>query len=544
MNMRLSVHNTSVFVRVFFLIVIISIVGVLWHLNQNMMVTIKARGGTITEGIIGAPRFINPVLAQSQADIDLTRLVFTPILSIDRTGEVTYKLAEHIDTSPDGLTYTLHLKQGLYFEDGEVLNADDVVFTVTSIQDSLIKSPLATKWQGVEVEKIDTYTVLFKLARPFSDFLYNLELGVLPEHIWSNIDPQEFIFSNYNSHPVGSGPYTVRHITTKETGVPSEYVLERSSETSEEAYITKIVLTFFDNEADLMRALVRGDIDAAYGVSASSIVDMDPERIYSATLPRVFALFFNQESQPLLKSLRVRQAINYAIDKQAIVDEIFAGYASPVSSPFGFARTEHEFDSERARTLLEADGWDTNDQGVYTKRINKEPVTLQFDISIPNTDEMKLVAEHVQNDLAAVGISTTIRSYDQGNFNQNILRPREYEAVIFGYEIEKPSDMYAFWHSSQISDPGLNISLFNNSNVDTLLSNLRASKNPDLTNIDDAIIQEQPAVFLYSPSYIYILPTKVHGSSFSIARSSDRFDTIQDWYIRTRNVWKMFTTDS
>jgi len=157
---------------------------------------------------------------------------------------------------------------------------------------------------------------------------------------------------------------------------------------------------------------------------------------------------------------------------------------------------------------------------------------------------MKLVAEHVQNDLAAVGISTTIRSYDQGNFNQNILRPREYEAVIFGYEIEKPSDMYAFWHSSQISDPGLNISLFNNSNVDTLLSNLRASKNPDLTNIDDAIIQEQPAVFLYSPSYIYILPTKVHGSSFSIARSSDRFDTIQDWYIRTRNVWKMFTTDS
>ena len=210
--------NTSFLFRVFFVVLCISIIGIIWQFNKTYLTNVKASGGDVHEGIIGAPRFINPVLAQTQADMDLTRLVFSPILTIDRKGELHYVLADDIETAPDGLSYTLTLKHGVQFEDGVEVTADDVVFTVESIQDSLIKSPLATKWQGVEVEKQDEYTIVFTLARPFSDFPYNLELGVLPQHIWGTVNPQEFIFSTYNTNPIGSGPYHVKKIENKESG--------------------------------------------------------------------------------------------------------------------------------------------------------------------------------------------------------------------------------------------------------------------------------------------------------------------------------------
>jgi peptide/nickel transport system substrate-binding protein len=542
--MTKHIKNTSLLLRVFFLMFFVGLIGVFWQINTNFLVEIKASGGTIHEGIIGAPRFINPVLAQTQADIDLTRLVFTPILTIDRKGELHYLLADSIETAPDGLSYTLNMKRDLYFKDGVNITAHDVIFTIESIQDSLIKSPLATKWQGVSAERINQYTVTFKLARPFSDFLYNLELGILPKHIWDNIDPQEFIFSNYNTKPIGSGAYHVVDIENKETGVPSHYTLRSSPSSVEKPYVEKIILEFFNNEDEIVKALENNSIDAAYGVSPSVAEGInDPARIHSATLPRVFALFFNQESQPLLSSLKVREAIHYGTNTEALVEDIFAGYASPINSAFGFPTEESGFSTSKAEALLESEKWTKNEDGWYTKIIKDEEVALEFSVAIPNLEEMKAVAEHIRSNLAEIGIRLTIRSYDQGNFNQNILRPREYESIIFGYEIEKPSDMYAFWHSSQISDPGLNISLFKNSHVDTLLSSLRNTQNPEFKKIDTAIMSEYPAIFLYAPSYIYVLPEGVNDTSFSIARSSDRFNTIRDWYMRERKVWKMFTEE-
>ena len=533
--------KTSLLLRVFFIIFLIGVVGSIWQINDKNITTIKAQGGTIHEGIIGAPRFINPVLAQTQADIDLTRLVFSPILSIDRTGELHYILADTIETSPDGLSYTLRLKQDVFFEDGVVVSADDVVFTVESIQDSLIKSPLATKWQGVVVEKIDQHTVLFKLARPFSDFLYNLELGVLPKHIWNNVDPQEFIFNTYNTRPIGSGPYHVEDIKIKDSGVPSRYTLTRSKTSIEKPYIETIVLEFFDSEINLVNALDKKIIDAAYGINpAASLSINDPERIHSATLPRVFALFLNQETQTIFSSIKIREALRYGINTESLVTEIFSGYASPIDSAFGFPMADSLFDQEKAESLIVSDGWKKNEEGWYVKTIDGSTKGLEFSIAIPNVEEMKAVAEHIQNDLKAIGVKVNIRAYDQGNFNQNILRPREYESIIFGYEIEKPSDMYAFWHSSQISDPGLNISLFKDTNVDTLLSSLRNTRNPEFEKIDEAIVSKYPAIFLYAPSYIYVLPENVYGTSFSIARSSDRFDTINSWYMETRGIWNLF----
>lgn len=540
--MKFFKQNTSNLFRVFFVLFVISLLAILFLRNNPFTTEVKSYGGSLNEGMVGAPRFINPVLAQSQADSDLTRLIFTPLITIDASGEISYNLVENIDVSKDGLSYTVTLLPNIKFEDGTIMDVDDVIFTVEAIKDPFIKSPLAQKWQGVEMEKIDQRTITFKLVRPYADFLYNLELGIIPQHIWKDINPQEFIFSTYNTYPVGNGAYTVDQIKIKDSGTPERYSLVRSKDANESPYLNNISFSFFDTQEDLIKALNSGDIESAYGISPDQLEDIDTKSkvIYRDSLPRVFALFFNQTEQKIFESQAVRKAITYAIDKDSLVETVFNGYASPIDSPFAFSEDHSQFNQTAAIEILEKDGWKKNEEGVYTKKINGTVTPLEFSIAIPNIDDMRKVAEKIENDLRAIGIVVTIRSYEQGNLNQNIIRPREYESLLFGYEIEKPSDAYAFWHSSQISDPGLNVSVFKDASIDTSLQNLRAQKTTSLTSINEAIINKYPAVFLYTPSYIYILPEKIHDASFSLKKSSDRFNNIDRWYTETRHIWPIF----
>ena len=537
--------GTLLLLRIFLVIFIVGIIGFLWQENQNISIKIKTQGGNITEGIVGTPRFINPVLAQSQTDLDLTRLIFSPLLTINRNGHTYYHIAKHVEVSDNRMKYTLTIKDNIFFEDKHPLSADDVIFTIKSIQDPLIKSPLASKWQGVTAEKINQYTVVFNLVRPFSDFIYNLEIGILPKHIWSSVSPQEFIFNIYNTNPIGSGPYHIDKIQTKKNGVPKKYYLKRSRNSIEHPYITSFNISFFDNEKVLIKNINEKTIDAAYGISPENIEHIDEALyIHSATLPRVFALFFNQNQQPIFASKNIRKALHKGINRKKLVQEVFNNYASPTYSTFGFLAEEEVYNPEESQILIESEGWILNKDGIYQKTIKDKKTLLSFSIAIPNIKDMKHITELIQSDLMKIGVLVTIRSYDQGNLNQNIIRPREYESLLFGYEIKKPSDMYAFWHSSQISDPGLNVSIFKNTKVDTLLTNIRSTIHPDLETLDSVITNEYPALFLYSPSYIYILPKNVRGTSFSITQSSDRFNTINKWYMRTRYVWPLFVETS
>jgi peptide/nickel transport system substrate-binding protein len=539
--MKMNKKTTSILLRVFFILLFVSVVGIIWQKLETFKTEIKAVGGIYKEGIIGAPRFINPVLAQSQADHDLSKLIFTPILFIDRDGSVHYEAAKTIDVSADGLDYQVNLREDIFFEDGVALTADDVYFTIISIQDAQIKSPLAQQWEGIEVEVIDTYNLNFKLARPFNDFLYNLEIGILPKHIWENINPQEFIFSIYNTEPIGSGPYRMESILKKDSGAPNFYRLSRSDTYYKKSYIKNIEFFFFSNEKELVEALSSGSINGAYGLSPESIKSrVDKDDIHQGSLPRIFALFFNQAEQPLLASKNIREAINIGIDKQSLVQEVFSGFALPIDSPLGFTEITPAYNTQRSQELIESEGWAKNNEGFYRKNINGVSQELGFSLSTPNLEEMIKVAEHLQENLSKIGIRVTIRSYDQGNLSQNIIRSRDYESLLFGYEIKKPSDIYAFWHSSQTIDPGLNISLFKSSQVDIDLEKLRTHSFDDFMRINEAITKDIPAVFLYSPSYIYLVPESVHNTDFSIIASEDRFNTINKWFIDTRSVWNGF----
>jgi len=532
--------------------------------NSAFMVPVPAYGGEIYEGVIGVPRFINPILALNDADRDLTTLIYSGLLK-NENGNLVPDLAESFSISPDGLIYTFTLKENIFFHDNKKVTADDVLFTIQKAQDSLIKSPRRANWDGITVEKINDRQITFTLKKPYAPFIENTTIGILPKHIWNNINVEQFTFSNYNIEPIGSGPYKLNKIRRNSGGLPDSYELTAFKKyVSGTAYISDLIIRFYPNEETLMEAYKSGLIDSINSISTTEAKNIDEvkSQTFTTPLPRVFGVFFNQNQSPVLMNKEVREALNMVVDKDQIIKEVLNNYATKIDSPIPFGTIADisqtnsnveiiiEEKINEAKKLLEKNGWTYNSEGIIEKVVKgKEPEILRLSISTSNVPELKSAAEIIKKNWESIGASVTVKIFDAGDLNQNVIRPRKYDALLFGEIIGRDLDLFAFWHSSQRNDPGLNIAMYVNSKTDKLLEEARTISNPKdrmerFVQIEKNIKSDIPAIFLYSPDFIYVLPNRVKGAEISnITNPGDRFSNISKWYIKTDKVWKVFVTN-
>jgi peptide/nickel transport system substrate-binding protein len=210
---------------VIFLVALVSAIIILAKLNEQYLVKVPHRGGSLTEGIVGSPRFINPVLALSDTDKDAASLIYSGLMKATPEGSLINDLAQEVNISEDLLEYSITLKEGLSFHDGAPLTADDVIFTIKTAQNSLHRSPLKVNWDGITVERVSENQVKFILKQPYSPFIENLTLGILPKHIWENLDEEQFQASLFNTEPIGSGPYEISKLKRNSGGLPIYYEL-------------------------------------------------------------------------------------------------------------------------------------------------------------------------------------------------------------------------------------------------------------------------------------------------------------------------------
>jgi ABC-type oligopeptide transport system substrate-binding subunit len=320
-----------------FLILLLTLIGstiaLLVNINNSFLVSVPKRGGEITEGILGSPRFINPVLANTDQDKDLTMLIYSGLTRKNANGEIIPDLASNYQISNDGLKYTFTMRDNIYFHDGEQVTADDIVFTINKIKDPQVRSPKKTAWDGVSIEKVDDKTVVFNLKQPYASFIDNTTVGILPEHLFSD-SPIEL--SPLNENPIGSGPYKVSKLKKTSSGTASYYELKSFSKfVLGEPYINKIILKFYDNENDLIDALSSGNIDQASSISPENAETLKEKglKIETTILPRIFALFFNHNQNQIFTDKSVVKAINMAIDKDKIVREVLLGYGVAIEDP-------------------------------------------------------------------------------------------------------------------------------------------------------------------------------------------------------------------
>jgi peptide/nickel transport system substrate-binding protein len=543
-------------------LLVVSSVSLLYMMNNRLLAAVPGYGGELTEGIIGSPRFINPVLATSDADHDLTTLIYSGLVRTDASGNYVPNLAERISVSDDGLVYTVNIRKDATFSDGKALTAEDVLYTVSRVQDATLKSPLRANWLGVVAEATDSHTVRFSLKSPYAPFIENLTLGILPKHLWQNVSNEEFLFSELNTQPVGSGPFKVKSITRSSAGIPASYdLVPFSNYLPGKAYLSHIVLKFYQSESAVVSALKAGQIEAASGLSPALLSDIEGQTVLHSPLNRVFGVFFNQNEAEVLRDHDVRVALEMAVDRNELIKRVLGGFGTPIKDPLppsvnvfsnsGTASASTTLSGiEAAKAYLIRKGWTQANDGVFTKTTGKGSTastkSLIFSLSTGNVPELRAAAEYLRQTWGAMGARVDVKIFDQGDLSQNVIRPRKYDALLFGEVIGRQPDLYAFWDSSQRNDPGLNIALYANATVDQALKALRTTSDPaERTRLFDTLRNELskdlPAVFLYSPDFVYSVPNDIKGVSLGfIEGPSDRYLQVALWHRETDYVWPLF----
>lgn len=553
--------SDSFFLKLALLALFASVTWLLVILSTGSQVNIPARGGTFSEGIVGTPRFVNPVLAVTRTDKDVSALTFDGLMKLGDDGALVPNIAESVTVSEDGLTYNVVLKNNVIFHDGTPLTAVDVVFTVGRIQEPSLASPLRTNFDGVSVEQIGEHEVNFILPEPYSPFIENLTFGILPYHIWKDVSNEEFPFSQRNSEPVGSGPYQIENIERNASGIPETYTLKQNT-----AYhgnipkIERVVLKFYPSEEKLIAAFNKGLIEGVTALDERSLRELTINRnthsVITIPLPRTFAVFFNQNKSVALRDPAVRKALNLVIDRGTLIQSALGGYGTPLTSPipqgFGIDIAEPVSSSteevyEEARAILKNAGWELNHEtGIWEKEIDKTVVSLSFSLATANNTVFETTAEFLRTSWEKLGVSVTVKQFEQSDLTQTVIRPRDFEALLFGTSLGRSLDLYSFWHSSQRNDPGLNIASYANLATDAALLTTRTTQVPEdriaaYKTFVDEVRKESPAIFLYSPQLLYVFPNRIIGESFTgLAEPHERFASIAHWFIHTESVWPFF----
>lgn len=519
-----------------------------------------ARGGMHIEGALGIPRFLNPVLAQiSDTDRDITRLIYSGLMKYTKDGRLVEDLALNYTIEGNTL-YRFTLKDDIFWHDGKPVTSDDVVFTIKLIQDPKYASPIRLNWQGVVVEKVDERTVTFKLVSPYSPFLENTTTGILPKHIWENVSPKSFPLAEANLQPIGSGPYKFEKFQKDSSGNIKSYSVKIHDRYYEDPpFIERIVFRFFDSEDEGIKALLNKEVTAMSFISGYNSNRIEEKTrgvsLYTFSLPRYFAVFFNQSRSKVLAEKEVRRALALATDRGEIINIATDGRATPAFGPIirellGYnpqIEEREQFSLERAQETLAKSGWaDTDGDSIRDKVLKRGEAATPLEMRLITVQwpELERTAQVLKEQWERIGARVIVNVYSLGEMQQEFIRPREYEALLFGQVVGIDPDPFSFWHSSQKKDPGLNLALYDSKNADKLLEEARQtldskSRAEKYVLFQNIVTEDIPAVFLYNPSYLYPISADVKGmAEGKIADPSWRFADIAKWYIHTKRVWK------
>ena len=532
---------------------------------------IPTTGGTYTEALIGSPRLINPLYASTNdVDTDLSALLYSGLLKWQPESGYKNDLADSMSVNEDQTQYTFHLRDNAKFSDGEPVQARDVVFTYTSLQNPEYRSPLRSFFQNVRIEQSDDQTVVFTLTTASASFTRYLTVGILPENLWADILAQNVPLASLNLQPIGSGPYQFKEFTKDKKGSIRSYTLKRNSRYyGEQPKIDELTFKFYPDEESSIQALTNKNVEGVGYVSFEHRATVESNhnvRTEFALIPRSTALFFNTQNA-VLKNVAVRTAIANALDKNTIVKKILDSNAQALNGPLlnGFLGYDANFQANAFNPSASIDALDTagyiKPVGATLRQIpvvaqkssskkstqTSPPVVQQdltFTLTTVSSEEFVKVANEIKAELAKVGIGITIKTIAADRLMNEVIDPQSYDLLLAASDSETDTDPYLFWHSSQIGKGGLNISHYQNKAVDALLEKARtATTDADRISAEQQfqvlLLKDTPAVFLYQSMYSYAVAKKIHLPDLSTLRiPSDRFWNVTNWYINTRKVLK------
>jgi peptide/nickel transport system substrate-binding protein len=517
---------------------------------HHITVEVPDYGGSYSEGTVGNPLYINPVLSKANGpDYNLSRLVYSGLLEYAPDGTIRGDIASDWNISEDGKVYTVFLRDNVLWHNGERLTADDVVFTVNTIRDLAYKSPLREPWLNASaVRGADEFTVVFTLDVPRADFLDSLTVGILPKHLWEGIPPENFALHKLNLEPVGAGPYRFERSQKNTQGNVLVLELEAFEEYyAKRPYIETMTFKFYPDRETLTNAYKNKEVLGMSGIDATDWEALGEYRerldLHSMRIPHYYVAYFNQNKSKSLADKSVREALSLATDRQVLTEIALFDRGEMKTAPFLFATAElveKETGVEQANRILDEANWSRGEDGVR----EKDGIRLEFDMLCPDWREFTVSADALRDQWERIGVRANVKVVDVYDLWNNYIKPREYEALVFAHTTTLIPDIYPYWHSSRTKDPGLNLAVYKNDDLDALTEKLRITRDENERqeierSIANIFTQDVPSLYLFSPEYLYPTDKRLRGiATERVSEDSDRFFDVESWYVKTKRVFE------
>ena len=497
-----------------------------------------------TEGVVGEISHLSPVFTEySEADSDISSLIFSGLV---RYNPVTQSFEEDLAThtlSEDKLVYTFTLKNDIFWHDGTPVSADDIFYTYAEV----IQSPefsntlLKANFDGVKIVQDNSRTITFTLTSPNSFFFTSLTVGILPKHILGETPIASLDESEFNELPTGTGPYRINEAYSINLDGSSSVTLTAFPEYyGKKPKFETVRFVAYPTITELLEN--RSTWHGAARIKESLLPEIDLSELnsYEYELPQYTALFLNTDS-PYLTKNKARLGVSKGIDKEEILAAI--GGAYQIDTPLlelNQAEWINQWDTEESMGALFDAGWKLPEGETYRTDEDGERLSLRLirrdfsGVNDPQEEVAKLTSELIQMQLKEVGVEVLIEAYDMENLTEKI-RSRDYDMLLYGQSLGYNLDTFAYWHSSQATETGFNLSNYQNPSADLLIEKIRgsfdASEREDyLEDLASTIAEDVPAVFLYTPKFYYLVDSDVTGVNFEkLLLPKDRFGSIAEW---------------
>lgn len=510
-------------------------------------------GGNYHEGLVGTFSTANPLYATGAVDTAVSRLVFAGLFKYDNKNRLIGDLAKDYTVDETGKIYTVHLRDGLHWQDGKPLTADDVVFTFRTIQNPDARSVLLGSMRGVAIDKISKTTVTFTLSSALSSFPGSLTVGILPQHIVGKLSPSELRASGFNTNqPIGAGPFKWQQIqlannsSSNGEGTAATITLERFKDYHEgPPKLNRFSIHTYETIEDLLDAFNRREVIAISGLKSAprELQNKKDIIIQSSQSTAAMMTFFNMQSGAAVNDVAVRRGLMYATSRRSIIQKLNQSLKI-VQSPILYDQFAYDkayaqplYDKVKAEESLTQAGWLPGDDGIRAK----EGKRLSINLYAEDTDDNKIVTNELKRQWRDVGAETNI-TLQPSMYFQITLQTRGYDAVVHGISIGVDPDVYAYWHSSQVGDGGMNLSNYKSSVADKALEAGRTRQDEAQRNLKykpflKAWLEDVPAIGMYRPRIYYVTRGVVYGLEEHLLNTdADRYYSVEHWQIRTAYV--------
>lgn len=497
-------------------------------------------GGSLIDAMVGEPSGLIPMIAGESAASAIASNIFNSLLKYDQNLELEGELAQSWSVSADQRTITFKLKPELQWADGEPLTSADALFTWQLVTNENTRTPYGSDYKLViKAEAPDPLTFRVSYLEPYAPALDTWAgLQILPRHL---LEGQDINTTAFARHPVGSHYYQLEQWRNGERIT----LVRNPLATQGQARIERLVSRIIPDAASQFLELMADNIDIMNlnPIQFARIFPARPDLSRKISLHKELGnsytyLGFNLKRKPF-DDIRVRQAINHAIDKQELIDGVLLGLGEPVASPYKPGTRwsnpdlkPYPYDPQKARELLQAAGYsDSNGDGI----LDKDGKPFTFEILTNQNKQREMSAVLIQRRLQEIGIDARIRVLEWASFIGRFIKTGEFDAVVLGWSLSLDPDQYSIWHSSQQAPGQFNFLGYNNPEVDQLLERGRLELNPDkrmkIYHEFARILQaDSPIVYLYAGYGLPAIHRRVKGIIDPAPPAGVSYNS-HEWYI-------------